>query len=83
MLSEDAWIGFGVRHQRTPLERTDDYGNAIDNISAEAIERTLNDLYRQDPDVKNITELRKRATEKLGIGRSTLLAKTKYNPLKP
>jgi hypothetical protein len=73
MLRDDAWTGFGVRHGRKPLSS---------RPGAATIEKAMDQYYRENPDVKNITELRKKVCTRLSIGRSTLLGKTKYDPLK-
>ena len=71
MLGKDAHIGYGVRHEREPLETTD----------ADTINKKLDQVCKDNPD-ENITELRRIVCKSLVIGRSTLLGKTKYNPLK-
>lgn len=72
MLREDAWKGFGSRHERKPLPKKAD---------AETIKKYLDQAHKDNPG-KNVTALRAIVAGKLEMGRSTLLNKTTYNPIK-
>jgi small nuclear ribonucleoprotein (snRNP)-like protein len=72
MLLEDAYKGQVGRHLFNPLPTV---------ANAETINMALDHAYKDKPD-ENITGLRRIVRKSLEIGRSTLLEKTKYNPLK-
>jgi hypothetical protein len=74
LLYETAHGGVGVQHRRDGLPHVVE--------DADTINLALDQARIDHPEIINITKLRKKVCAGLGIGRSTLLQKTKYDPFK-